>query len=360
MEAINENVTTKQGGLDMESIPALKENLESDVTIEPSESEKKESQTDVMITEEMVNDELEKIKSMNYIELNQFKNEAENQKKYLSDAKEAVNQLLKTKEQLETMGDDAENELGAKIAEADAEEKIDLPEDEIKSFLENYDLSIERIDQTIEAANARIEEFLDIKKTATFMNKNMLEITEKHLQEIDKIEASTGKVLKDRKRYFNEQKKIFSERDSVEFILSKIPEKKIFLKRWLASIKKEKLKNQKNSQIISSTQKNVTEAFCSVFSVQQMIAFEKYLKEILSEGNDNDTSVFLVQYMMYSIYTDEKVRMRGQGKWIETLIMNVLDILNDMYDLPNGIEYFNDQLKKVRDETLKDLPKIDF
>lgn len=359
MEAINENATTKQGGLNMESIPDLKENMESDVNVEAPETESSDSRPDVMITEEMVSEELKRIESMNFIELNQFKIEAENQKKYLADAKEAVNQMLKAKEQVEMMGQAAENELGAKIAEADAEQKVDLPEEDITSFLENYDISIERIDKTIETADAKIKEFDDIKKTATFMNTAMLEITEKRLKEIDEIEATTGKNLKDRRRYFNEQKKIFSERDSVEFILSKIPEKKIFLRRWLDSLKKERLKNQKNSQIIASTQKHVTQAFCSVFSVQQMLAFEDYLKKTLSK-DENDTSVFLMQYMMYIIYSDEKVRVRGQGKWIETLIMNVLDILNDIYDLPNGVEYFNDQLKKVRDEVVKGLPKINF
>ena len=81
MEAINENATTKQGGLNMESIPDLKENKESDVNVETPETESSDSRPDVMITEEMVNEELKRIESMNFIELNQYKIEAEKQKK---------------------------------------------------------------------------------------------------------------------------------------------------------------------------------------------------------------------------------------------------------------------------------------
>lgn len=358
MDAINKNAVTTQGGLNMESVPDLKENMENDVAESESVEVTKEECPDVMITNEMVKEEIERIGSMNFIELQQFKLQAENQKQYLADAKEAVTQMLKAKEQVELLEKEGKNDLGAKLVEADAETKVGLPEDDINSFLENYDISIDRIDQAIEAVEARIKEFDEIKKTSTFMNQAMLEIAEKKLTEIDELEKSGRTDLKNQKRYFNEQKKIFSDRDSVEFILSKIPENKIFVRRWLDSIKKEKLKNQKNSQIIASTQKQVTKTFCSIFSVQQMLAFENYLKKVLVGDDGDDTSVFLTQYMMYIIYTNDKVRKRGQGKWIETLIMNVLDILNDTYDLPNGIDYFNNQLKKVRDEVMKGLPKM--
>lgn len=358
MKAIIESETALQKGVDLESIPCLKEVMESDIIkeIEPVIQPSEEHST-IMVTNEMVEEEIKRIHSMNFIELLQFERQLEQQKQYLADAKDTIDQLYCAKEKINLLENEGKDTFSAKLIAADAEAKIDLPEDNITSFLDNYDVSIERIDQTIEETKKRISEFDDIKKTSTFMNQAMLEIVEKKLTEIFELEKNGRTDLKTQRRYYLEQKIIFSNRDSVDFILNKIPEKKIFLKRWIKSFKKEKQQNLKNSQMISSTQKQVTKAFCSVFSIQQMQAFEKYLKKILVSG-DNDSSVFLMQYMMYIIYTDEKIRKKGQSKWIESLIMNVLDILNDAYDLPNGVEYFNGQLKKIENEVMKDLPKI--
>jgi hypothetical protein len=87
--------------------------------------------------------------------------------------------------------------------------------------------------------------------------------------------------------------------------------------------------------------------------------FEAYLKKVFNvEEDEADNSVFIVQYVLYLIYVDRKARTRGLHKWIEMIIMNVIDINADNYDLPNGVDYFNEQLLKIRDAVMAITPKI--
>ena len=57
-----------------------------------------------------------------------------------------------------------------------------------------------------------------------------------------------------------------------------------------------------------------------------------------------------MQYALYLIYKNEKeFKVLGKHKYIENIIMNVLDICVGLYDLEGGKEYFNEKLCEIRD-----------
>ena len=39
----------------------------------------------------------------------------------------------------------------------------------------------------------------------------------------------------------------------------------------------------------------------------------------------------------------------GNHKWVEVIIMNVIDILSDKYDLESGKEHYNEELLRLRE-----------
>jgi hypothetical protein len=356
------DVTEEDAGLNTESIPEMAENMENEVDAADmdgvSESTEPTRSDNCMITEEMVQEELAKMDSMNYIELLQYERSLQNHKESIIQAKEAVEQLLATQKQLEVLQqgeDEKPDDFASKLAAENVQDDTGLHQEEINEFLANYDISIKRMDETLEAYQAKIKEFDDISKTSTFMNNAMVEIAEKRLASIESDD--TGRNLKPMKIYYENMKSIYLNRDSVEYVLEKIPNQQIMLRRWVDTVKKEAKQNK--DSVIRSTQKNVSNAFCSVFSVNQMRDFESYLKKVFNvEEDETDNSVFIVQYVLYLIYIDRKARTRGLHKWIEMIIMNVIDINADNYDLPNGVDYFNEQLLKIRDAVMAITPKI--
>lgn len=365
--AINSNSLTENiPGINMESIPEMAETIKSENDIlneisENSEPIDSEDNNSIMITQEMMDEELEKIKDCNFLELIQIKKELKNKKKYMENAKETVQELLKTKESLSDSLNqmDKTKSLGDKLAIADAESKIGMDnDDDIQSFLDNYDISIKRLDDTIEIVSSKISEYQDIPKTTTYMNKVMVEIIDKRIKSLDeKADTLSTPIYNSLKKYYLNIKDIYQERDNVDWIIEKIKSNNYMLKSFINRINKERKQN-KNLSIVGA-QKQATKAFCKMFSIEQMRAFDKYLKDLYNpENSDKDISVFMTQYILYVIYDQPKTKKFGNHKRIEMLIMNVIDIISNNYDLPNGIEYFNNQLLKIKDAVMEDIPQI--
>ena len=368
----SEALEVKPTGLDMESIPAMAESLgsEEDILDEISEnSEPIETEEDnrIMITQEMMDEELAKMESLNFLELMAMEKDLKSRKNSMENAKVTVEQLLNTKAELrKTLAEKNEKEsLGDKLAIADAEAKAGIESDEneedIKTFLDNYDISIGRLDETIEKVQAKIKEFDDIPKTTTYMNKAMTEIVDKRIKEIEDFEKENEGMLNTRyknlKKYYYNIKDLYQNRDNVDRIIDRINANKSMLKAFVNRINRETKQNKDNSTV--GAQISATKAFCQMFSIEQMQAFDKYLKSVFNpDDSDKDVSVFMTQYMLYIVYTHPKAKKLGDHKRVEMLIMNVLDIINGTYDLPNGIDYFNEQLLKIKTAVLKDMPKV--
>lgn len=305
-----------------------------------------------VITEDMVQEELDDIQGMGFIELISEKKALESRLQLLEDAKASLEYLQKMRKEAESIESDISKKIILSGAEKDAE-KFGI--DNIEEFLSEYRDSKEKLKRTLDFCNSRILEFENTKKTATFMNQSMCDLIDKRMKDLNSMEDSS-KVKRMRKFYEN-TKNVYTNRDSVEWILEKIETKRDFLRRFAVSLRKD-IKEGKDTTAVSA-QKNAAKAFGKTFSMEQMTAFDKYLKKVFNPENDEkDLSVFMTQYILYIIYSDQKIWKYGNHKWVEAIIMNVLNILDNSYDLPNGIDYFNEQLLKIKASVMKDLPRV--
>lgn len=333
-DTIISNEIEESRGLNPENVEDVLEEK-----VDTSDASDMNIQGNNLITEEYFNKVCEEIKTMNFIEIQKFIREIKSQKNSVEQAKETVTSVLEMKENMKNamslVDTDTKKDLAAEIEAADAE--IESGVSDMKEFLDNYDDTISKMEKIIEAAEAKEHEFDEIEKTTSYLTQSMLEVLNKNAEKID----ADNPNLKNLRIYYKETKNIFENRTSIDWILSKIPDTKIQLRRLKTELKKDKTGNY-----LKNIQKNVTGAFCSMFNINQMSSFEEYLKNAYS---DEDTT-FYVQYVLYLIYTKEKtVGKYGKHKWVEVLIMNVMDVLTEMYDLEGGKVVIDENLQKIGD-----------
>lgn len=335
----SENTT----GLDTKSIEEMAENIR-EISDKLSNIPETEEDAAYLITEEMKNEELEKIRGLNYIELLQYKRELQQKKQELIQTKEAIEQLTQIQEQLKNVDEEAA-QMGEKLAMENIEDDVDLNSGEFSTFLDNFDSSMKYIEETINATQDRIKEFDETEKTSSFMNKNMIEIVNKRLAALENQPRYKKMVI-----YYRNIKGIYEDRTSVKWILESANNKEIEIRRWKEANTKEKKLGKRD--LIETTKKQVSRAFTGVFNISQLKIFEQYLKDVLQRADDPkdvseiDRIVFQTQYILYLLYTDRKARERGFFKWVESFIINILDVKDNHFDLI-PVEELDDKIYKV-------------
>jgi len=346
---INTNVEEKRG-LNIESVPDMADNMESDAYLAKAAKDPDDS----VITEEMLEQEVDRINSMNYIEVMTFKKDLQKQIDDVAQVKAVAEQFMELQKKV---NEEEEASAGDQINLENMKDDIGLNAKEIQKFLDGYAANRRTIQEDMERVDARLMEFENVDKTAKFMNECMLEIADKRIKQLEDDTMIALARKKDALTYYQNMRKIYSNRDSVDFVISQIVKKKDLIIRFIRRTNKEIRYNQQLP--FNSVSTSATKAFINVFSVKQMTAFDGYLSNLFNpEKNKSDTSTWLVQYALYLVYSDKKLRKYGEHKWIEMLILNVLNIIDDSYDLDNGIEYFDEQLLKVRDTVMEGLPEL--
>jgi len=332
MEAIVSNGNQKEKGLNMESVDDLKKMVSDEDSISEDIPEKKST---MRITNKDMERYRENIKTFNYIELGGLRRELETEKEGLKSANEAAKSILKINKDFKD--GKYSSELAKDIATSNEEDNMT---DDIREFLSYYDDSMEKLDIISKEIEERLKEFDDIPKTTSYMSSMMLEIIAKNEKKAEEIKNQSQK--KRVMQFYKNQEEIFSNRDSVDFILSKIPNNEFLVRRIVNDLLKDK-----KGFVLKGVQKSVTHAFGSVFSVNQLTMFEKYLTDLY----EDDTDAFFVQYVLYLIYKREKEYKSyyGKFKWVEMLIMNIMDIATDNYDLESGVDAYNEKLITIRD-----------
>lgn len=329
---ISDNIK-ETDGLNIEDVNELTENIKEDSRNDNEESSLIKEDISI-ISDEYFEKTCLEIDEMNFIEVKKLCQELKQQKNELENAKNTAESVLEMKKNIN------KDSIADQIELADSEVKSGI--DDIESFLNSYDDTIDKLSRLIEKTEENIHKFDEVPKTTSYLSNAMIQILNKNIEKLNNSDLSN---LKHVKIYYNEVLKIFNNRNSVEYIENAIEEKKISLRRLRKDIKS-------NKNIINSIQKNVTITFCQVFNVNQMTEFEKY---ILNLFDDSDIA-FYFQYALYIIYNHEKQHGKyGKHKWVEVLIMNVLDISVGNYDLDGGVEYFNNQLLKLKDATINAL-----
>lgn len=326
-----DNLTEESNsGLDIESVEDLKEQMEEDAPGEKVTDNEKVITQETVITDELTEKRLAELEGLNFIELLKAKRELNDQIKSLDNTKETAENLLNLSKSF--AGDPS---LTDSIEMANLQSEVNY--DEISAFLAGYEKSHANLERTITRVEELLKEFDSIPKTTTYLTNQMIDIINKNIKKIEKMDLTPGR-RKEMNIYYKVQKEILDNRDNLDWIISKVPEKKILVNRLMASLKKDKTKSKST---LISVQNNVVKAFCSVFSPQQMQAFENYLKELYQDENVS----FYTQYIIYLIFKQEKESGKfGKHKWVETLIMNVLDIATDSYDIESGKDAYNEQL----------------
>lgn len=329
-ETIISNDVEETKGMNMEDIEACVNSTKGEASL--NDSSVIEEPVGV-ITQEYLEKTCEEIEQMNFVEVHRIIKELESQKSQMEQAKETAEQIMQMKDSFKN------DNLGIDIAEADFENALGT--DSIEKFLEDYEDTLASLNKLIDKAKEADEKFASIPKTTTFLSKSMLEVIAKNKAQL----SSDDFRFKHMNIYYNELATVFSNREDVSFIINEIPKQKILLQRFIVSLKKDR-----TGSVLKNVQKNVTTAFCDTFNVNQMQMFENYLKDLFEDAD----LAFYTQYVLYQIYNKEKTTGKyGKHKWVEVLIMNVMDILTDLYDLPGGKEEFDKQLLLIKDEVAK-------
>ena len=332
---ISNEVEEMTSGINVESIEEAVEQMEQESEMESAEPVDFAMQTNSVITNEYFEKKISEMKDMNYIEIVKLNREMKNQKDILEKAKESVEQIIQLEKEIDASSQTDDN-LASAIAKADVESSHNL--NDINEFLSSYDDTMDKLMKLIKKSEEIIKAFDDIPKTTSYMNKSMLQIVNKNL---DKVNSINSPSMKNARIYYQNFQDILLHQTSVDFILEKLAGKQNEIRRLKTSLKKDR-----TGGVMKSTQKNVTSLFCTTFSVKQLDIFEKYLKDLFGD----DEVAFYFQYALSCIYRHEKnFSKHAKHKWVEILIMNILDIHFGKYDLEGGKEAYNAELMKIND-----------
>lgn len=356
-------------GINMESEVEMSEFMKPDVEVSSDDNTintSEEIKPTNVISEEEMQEEFKKIEEFNFIELLAYERTIKNQKTIIENRKEFAEQLAKAKKELlEEMAEGAgmaaakqhKTNLAKEIEIEDLKSKLNLDDDDsdLQEFLDHYDESMERLNKTIEKVKDRLKEFDIVQKTSTYMNKAMTEIAEKEIKKIDdavKEDPYSESKYTLIKRHYERMIKLYSSRDDLTPIINRVDGMGQLIKNFYNRTIEENKKDKSIS--IDSARKNASKEFMYLFSIEQMQCFDQYLNKLYNPNDDDDDfATFMTQYALYLVHRDIKAVKKGLNKNIDMAIMNVIDIVNDNYDMPNGVEYFNDQLLKLRDTVKK-------
>lgn len=329
----------------IDNIDDAKPELEGE---EPVVEEKKKKAKAYIITDEMLEQEKERINGLNFLALAQYKKEVKQQITDFEDTKSMIESLQNL------MLSNRDENLGLDIQMENIKDQIDMAtQEEMEEFLKNYPENITNLNKTIEFVEEREEELKDIPKTSTYMNNCMLEVLD---EKTAVLNAQTGKRFKPIKHFYNNIRKIYENRDSMDFLLDQVKPNIVYVRRILNDLKKEKKNGRDGKNLTKAIMQNVQTTFCKVFKLEQMRLFELHLKTIFDgKIKDDDLVSFLYQYLLYIIYTNEKQRKKGYHKWVEALIMNVLDIESGNYDLAKEPNVLEDEILEMVTNMMKEI-----
>ena len=315
------------------------ENIEEETQQTLTDQEDFVLEDDATITDEYFEKTMLELEEMNFVEIKKVNKEFLFQKDSVEKAKVSVDQIMELK-RLTDEAAQTDNNLANAIMNADME--VSTGVEDITKFLDSYDDTIDKLNKLIEKSEELIHKFDNVEKTTKFLTENMIQIIDKNLA---RVKDNDSNMTKHVRIYYTEIRNIFSNRDSVEFLLERIGTKKIEVRRLKASLKKDKSKN-----VLTATQKKVVGLFTGVFNANHMAVVEKYLTDLFG----SEEQAFYFQYVLSLIYERERTHGKyGKHKWVEVLIMNIMDIAAENYDLDSGKEYYDEQLLKLRDELVK-------
>lgn len=275
--------------------------------------------TEVVISDKVSEYELEGtdeiikgIPSLNYLKLTNLKHDMQKQLEMLESSKSLMDTL-------ESMG--ASDELGKKVAIAnilgDKEYKND-----IKIFVETYEANKNKMTAVIDAINLEMKKYDDIQKGTKFY-------TELYISNLEEVMAKLASSTKNIESFIYTLD-AFKNRTGIDFI-------KAYSKGYIVcNIKMDVIKKR------DKCVKLYLDAFSQLFTNEQIKMFEDYISEKF-EKNDRVITTFMTD--LGKMINKEK--QTGKYNYVKVLVMNIVDIVNGIYDLEGGKEYFDSKILEL-------------
>ncbi len=252
-----------------------------------------------VITEENVQNILDEIANMNFVELNQIGVEVNKQRDNLENTKEAFKAL----EQIKVSG----GEIGTQVMLSNQLDDINF-QNNLKAFEESYKPNLEKLDRLTEAINNRIAEFDDVKKDAAFFTTQLIDTLSKKI-ELAKKEENPNQELID---VLSARIEILKNRYDYSFIL-----KKTDIAHTIKDIKRNFV-NRKNDTV-----EKMKKELVNHFLGDQIYGIGKYIQASF-DGDGDAALVFLchIAQMMKHSKNNSVYKIR-------VFMMNLLDAFND-------------------------------
>ena len=310
-----------KGGMDVTNVTNIisPEATEDVIIKRPSFSK------EALISSEYYEKMTEEIDKMNFIEVSRVLRELITEIANLKQAKEMLNNI-------EVMGLDSKTNKAVQEANVMADLGVNA---EVESFKASYEEDLLKLELLSEKAETRVRFFDNVEKTTAYLTDTMLDIINQKIETSHALnKAENAPIL----IYYRTMRDVFTNRNQTDYFVTKISS----MKENIARMKRE-IKNGKVSS--DFFKKYVTDILVTEFSIDQLRVFEKFVDELFK--NDDAVQYFL--YTLANIYTNTKnFKKTGEHKWVEVLIMNVLDIIVGSYDLEGGAEAYSTNLLKIK------------
>lgn len=269
------------------------------------------------------------IEKMNFIEVSRVLKELLTEISNLKQSKDMIEQLQKADVSL----------MNKEIQEANIMKDLGIQKD-FASFMDSYEEDLVKLELLSEKAELRVRFFDGVEKTTTFLNQQMLDIIDQKMKSAADIgKANNAPIV----IYYRTMKDVFTHRTETDYFVKKISTMTANIARMKREIKKSWYEND-------NIQKFVVNSLTVEFSSEQLKKFEEYITELF--GSEGDTNILFL-YVLATIYNNTKTfKKTGEHKWVEVMIMNIIDMSVDVYDLEGGKEYYNTNLLKIKSALL--------
>lgn len=251
------------------------------------------------------------IDSYNYVELGIMDM---NLRKEISNL-ESTKTIMDSYDNLTELNDLTKNIMSENVMDVKGIEK------ERETFLAEYEVYKKGYEELMEYITENYKKYEGDTKSTSFLTSQLVETINKRKTKLENDPDAIGNL---EIKYLEKSMEIYSDRTNLEYIERKL--------KNAAAIKKLK------KSYLSESRKTIRKAIHSlrgVFNQEQILAFEESMIEIFGDRFIGDLFVIHMAHL-YKTEARHNDHLR-----IRILIMNILDIKNDIFDIGNAEEYKN-------------------
>lgn len=229
--------------------------------------------------------------------------------------------------------DEIDSKLNRSIMEANVLESVNV--NTAEEFATDYEKSVNRLQQVSDKLLGIIDAHKDELDSTVFMTNQMLTIIKKKIATLDKASLNYAHDLKAAetiKKSF--ENRLIGGNENLAFLSDK-------LDNYLITHRKEISRSfRSEAKLVRENQKTkAIKALCRQFSENSIARFIYKLNEAFAE---NSATIFV--FINFIAYMLKNGRDSGQDTYAKLLILDLVDMYNGIYDVPNrsSVDYLND------------------